>query len=357
MRGTDRPSLLYITPVTPADAGNGLAMRSANVLRALVQHYDVTVLILPIYPSGPSGKLPNWLKKSTTKIHRAPSAAPLRNKRFDVVHLFRMATLPYVEDTFTPENVGAWHIDLDDVESQLGNRSTAGIERRLLETWDRVYVCSEADRSYLTGMTPTHRAEVVVLPNSVALPRNTTPLPGGNPRQLLMAGTMSYRPNAEGAIWFCREVLPIIREQTPVPVSISLVGTGPPADVRELGYIPEVRHIGPVPVMDPWYDRADIVIAPILEGGGTRIKILEALAYRRPVVSTTVGAKGLDLRNGHELLIADRPQPFAQHCLRLIREPQIGQQIAAQGRDVVEALYSHEQVAANFIPSTRMQPR
>lgn len=354
MRGTNRPTLLYITPVQPADAGNGLAMRAANVLRALVLHYDVTVLILPIYPSGPSGRLPGWLKRDTRQILRKPSVTAVRTKRFDVVHLFRMATLPFVEEMFNSGNVGAWHIDLDDIESQLAGSTSAGIERWLLETWDRVYACSDADRNLLISLVPEHRAEVVVLPNSIAVPQSATPLPTSIPRQLLMAGTMSYRPNADGAIWFCREVLPIIREQTPIPISIALVGTGPPQDVQELGYIPEVRHVGPVPAMGPWYEQADIVLAPILEGGGTRIKILEALAHCRPVVSTTIGAHGLALTNGRDLLIADRPQPFAQHCLRLIQHPQVGRQIAAQGREAVAARYSHEQIAAKFIPAVRM---
>lgn len=355
MRGTDRPTLLYITPVTPAETGNGLAMRAANVLRVLVRHYQITVLILPIYPSGPSGDLPKWVRKQTKRIVR--SVPDVRNQRFDIVHLFRLVTLDIAEQELIPANIWQWHIDLDDVESRLPGSTTADIERRVLENWDRVYVCSEDDRTYLDEQVPGHRAEIVVLPNAVAVPETVVPPPNGMPRHLLMTGTLGYQPNAEGAIWFCREVLPIIREATPVPVEVSLVGPGAPQEVLDLHYLPEVRHIGPVPEMAPWYRRADIVLAPILVGGGTRIKVLEALAFGRPVVSTRTGAQGLDLADGHDLLLADRPQPFAQCCLELIRNPAVGHRIATQGRETVARQYGHQAVVDGFTPAVLHQSR
>ena len=376
-----KPTLLYITPVVPSDSGNGLAMRAASVLSALVGVYRVSVLIIEKYPSGPGGHLPDWvtercddvrwaLPPPTRNASGSGSLAPAawieaaarayRHTEFDVIHVFRSATLPYV-DYYLTRNIDravTWHIDLDDVESRLPPALVPGdagkeqhLEEYLLSVWDRVYVCSALDRDYLQQAYPWHSAEIRVLPNSVSIPAEISDAPREVPIRLIMVGTLGYAPNADAAHWFCRDVLPAIRERTGVPFIVQLVGAGAPEDVQDLGYVPEVQYIGPVPDVAGCYRQADIAIVPLRYGGGTRIKILEALAFRRPVVSTSIGAEGLDLEHGQHLLVADRAHDFAMQCLKLIESEGLARSLAGQGHERVCDCYSRQAVSGELIRS------
>ena len=137
-----------------------------------------------------------------------------------------------------------------------------------------------------------------------------------------------------------------MREMSPLQVHLLVVGTGVTRDVLNLSHIPEVEVIGEVERIDSWYQRADLVIAPLRAGGGTRIKLIEALAYRLPVVSTTIGAEGLDMVDGKHLLIGDRPEVFARHCLRLLQDEPLAERLAAEGRRLVEDRYARSSTEA-----------
>ena len=289
---------------------------------------------------------------------------------FDVIHIFRMFTLKYAQrylDSATNQPA-TLQLDLDDVESRTQQRlarlysrhrldaeraeaehlaTRAEVtERQLLNSWDRIFVCSAEDMADLDARFPTHRAEIVVLPNRVLLPLEPPPPPRGTPLTLLCVGTLSYFPNADGVIWFCREVLPVIRELSAVQLRLLVVGTGATDEVRDLAHIPEVEIVGEVEGVDEWYQRADLVIVPLRAGGGTRIKLLEALAHQRPVVSTSIAAEGLAVIDGTHLLIGDRPAVFARHCLRLLQDEILANQLAANGRELVEERYALSEIEA-----------
>lgn len=387
--------LLYITPVAPADGGNGLAMRAASVLKILTEHYRVSVLIIPRYSSAAASDLPDWLSARCENVRWAAppvsyseldthnpaqisawteaAGRAYATEEFDIVHVFRMATLECSERYLsrTLDRAVEWHLDIDDVESRTLerlhalNQRRAGVaatqaemrqrdglaatERQILRTWDRVYVCSPADREYLAGQVAERRAGIVVLPNSVNVPDDPESAPRAAPITMLFVGTYGYLPNDDAAVWFCREILPVIREMTPLPVRVMLAGSGVSAEVESLGHIPEVDIIGPVARIDDCYRQADIVIVPLRAGGGTRIKILEALAHRRPVVSTSLGAEGLDLVNEREILIADRAHYFARQCLRLIGDARLAGRISENGRERVKRDYRPDAVAERVI--------
>lgn len=347
-----RRTMLYITPVVPADTGNGLAMRAASVLRRLARDHDVSLLSIPLYPPGPGqtgDTLPEWVHHECVAARRLDTENPAYpGERFDIVHVYRLASVPHARPYVTM--AAEWHLDLDDVESRTFARiaklalqpasqqaiaRAARQEEHVLHTWQRVYVCSDVDRSWLLATHPATSADVVVLPNVVALPPDPPASRHQPPITFLFVGTLAYAPNADGIVWFCREVLPTIRELTPVPVKVCIVGVGASDEVRQLEHIPEVQYVGPVDRLDEWYVQADIVIAPLRAGGGTRIKILEALAHRRPVVSTTIGAEGLSLHDETHLLIADRPRHFAEHCLRLIGDAALAHRLADDGHAAV----------------------
>src|SRR5690606_8058639 len=136
------------------------------------------------------------------------------------------------------------------------------------------------------------------------------PLTESEPATIVFIGAMRYRPNAEGARWLVEAILPLTRRSIP-DLQVCIVCADPPPDVLALGATPGVTVTGTVPDVRPWLQRATAVVIPLLSGGGTRLKILEAFSAGRPVISTTIGAAGLDAVDGDHLLIADRPEQFA----------------------------------------------
>jgi glycosyltransferase involved in cell wall biosynthesis len=140
-------------------------------------------------------------------------------------------------------------------------------------------------------------------------------------------------------------VLPMIRRVAPRPFTVSIVGAGIAAGLDRLGDIHEIRLRGAVPDVAPWYRASHAAIVPLRAGGGTRIKIIEAFSYRRPVVSTSVGSEGLAVRNDEHLLIADTPFDFARACARLMAEPDLSTRLVESAYALFTAAYSTESLA------------
>jgi glycosyltransferase involved in cell wall biosynthesis len=211
-------------------------------------------------------------------------------------------------------------------------------ERRTIRGWrnfqrsvaagvDRVVVCSELDlkRSGLPN--------AMVIPNTYDLPE----MPVGKkrtevPPTLLFHGSLEYLPNEDAAGWLVGEIAPRIRSRLP-EARIRLVGV-PSSAVKQLDNPPAVTVVGSVGTMESELVRADIVITPIRFGSGTRIKIIEAFAHRIPVVSTTIGAEGLFVEDGHHLLLADRPEELALACERLIVDPELRNRLVDAAHDL-----------------------
>jgi glycosyltransferase involved in cell wall biosynthesis len=126
---------------------------------------------------------------------------------------------------------------------------------------------------------------------------------------------------------------------------VNIVGFGDASPLRPLIGIPEVRLIGAVSDVRPWMEKTHAVIAPLRAGGGTRIKILEAFSFQRPVVSTSIGIEGIDARDGEHLLIADTPKRFAEQCLRLMNDAALRERLAANAMVLTEDQYSMDALA------------
>jgi glycosyltransferase involved in cell wall biosynthesis len=130
---------------------------------------------------------------------------------------------------------------------------------------------------------------------------------------------MQWYPNAEAMIWFAREVWPRIREAVP-SVEMDLIGRHPPREVTKLASEdPAFRVRGFVDDVRPFIDGASVYVVPIRVGGGTRLKILDAMAMGKAIVSHSIGAEGLELTRGRDILIADDAQDFATHVVDLLR--------------------------------------
>jgi glycosyltransferase involved in cell wall biosynthesis len=204
-------------------------------------------------------------------------------------------------------------------------------ERRLSRLPARATLCSERDRRRLRG------GNVRVLRNCVTVPATGTHGPE-IPHRLLLIGKMNYGPNHDSALFFCREILPLIRQAEP-RAHVLIVGREPEEEIVALHTGTDIVVTGTVDDVEPYFAQAAIVVVPLRAGGGTRVKILEALARGKAVVSTTIGAEGLGLRTGTELYLADRASEFARCCVTLMADPAARSALGAAGRRRIEKEY------------------
>ncbi len=149
---------------------------------------------------------------------------------------------------------------------------------------------------------------------------------------------MGYPPNVDAVLWFCREMLPRIQQQIH-DVKFLVVGHHPSPEIRKLDERPNITVTGHVSEMRPYYERASVCIVPLRAGGGTRLKILEAMALGRPVVSTSLGCEGLNVQHGQELLIADSPPKFVKGIIQLLQSRTLRELLAHHARTIVEEVY------------------
>jgi len=220
-------------------------------------------------------------------------------------------------------------------------------EQMICSRSDAVVAVSEPDRSALVQLVPDQLIDVV--PNGIELDEFPfpPPVPVQTPPTLVFTGKMDYRPNVDAILWFAQEVLPLIRAQKS-DVRLQVVGMTPHRRLFALEGVPGIEMTGTVEDVRPYVYRAAVYVVPLRVGGGTRFKVLEALASGKPLVSTSLGVEGLGLQDGRELLIADEPYAFAYAVLRLLDDQAGGSELcgtlAAAGRRFVESQFAWEQI-------------
>lgn len=237
------------------------------------------------------------------------------------------------------------------IKSQAGWRlrwwKTAQYVRHLLAEFDACTVPSVEEQACIAGVAPEHRAALPIIANGADL----TGLAGdyGQPEgdTLIFSGALSFNFNHDAMVYFLSEVWPLIRQQRP-NVTLRITGKTDTATQANLPPHPGVIFTGYVDDIRPVIARSMVSIAPLLQGGGTRLKILEAMALGVPVVATSKGAEGLAAEPGRDVLIADTPQSFAQAVLRLLQDAALRDTIRQNARNMVANRYDWQAIGAAF---------
>ncbi len=222
-------------------------------------------------------------------------------------------------------------------------------EFRVFETLDNVVVCSELEKRHLAGISGTDRVRVV--PNGVDCAYFHPPQKGyeRNPATVVFTGAMGYSPNSDAAVYFIREVMPILRKKAQ-GVRFAVVGRDPPAELMALGrQWADVIVTGKVPDVREHVWGARIFVVPIRKGAGTRLKVLEAFAMGIPTVSTSVGAEGIEFTPEQDLLLADDPASMADRIVELLQNPTQCEALGKRAMALARSRYDWNVVTAGLL--------
>ena len=381
----------------PVDTGGKI--RSFNILRHLARKHEVTTLSyyggerdreyetaiareLPgaqtIYTAAPESPL----AQSIDYVLRLPSAAPYAVKKFthskvrrDVARRLRdgsadvavcdflSASLNFPEVSRTPvvlfqHNVETmlWRRMASTEQSRLRRLSYA-IEARKMERYEtrtlrkfrHIIAVSEHDRRAMLTLAPG--CAITVVPTGVDTEKyHPAPSVSGNPPLIVFTGSMDWEPNIDAVEYFCSEVFPKVLAIFP-RARFQIVGRNPHARVRKLASA-SVEVTGTVPSVAEYLRNATVVIVPLRIGGGTRLKIFEAMAMRKALVSTSIGAEGLDVTSGHDCLLADDANSFATAILKVLEEPAL-RRTYEDNAAALAARYDWSQIALRFTDRLR----
>ena len=222
-------------------------------------------------------------------------------------------------------------------------------ERESLERFDLVLCVSDADRQTFSRLYPD---SVKAPPHVIKTGVDTeyfAPATEYAARRahLVFTGSMDWLPNEDGIQYFVREILPRVRQTEP-EATLSIIGRSPTPAVKRLAETAGIDVTGRVDDVRPHIAKGSVYIVPLRIGGGTRLKIFEAMAMGKAVVSTTVGAEGLPVTAGHDIIIADEPARFAQAVVHLIRDAELRERIERSARQLVVDRYDWSAVAEDF---------
>jgi glycosyltransferase involved in cell wall biosynthesis len=375
-----RRRILLLCPEPPAPPTWGFALRVYHLGRELARRHDVTLLT---YDHGDPSR--DWRRlEKLFRVERVEAPGTLRNKRLGQLrhllsrHSFHLGSLlsPAMQHALD-ELTGRECFDVIQVESsQMAGfdfpagpalildehnvehdllrqvaAAEASLPRRLYQSveyrkvrreevaaWRRADGCtvtSLQDERSVREAAPTTPTRVV--PNGVDLDHFTPGSGPVDPDAIVFVGSINYRPNTDAVLHFAERILPLVRLARP-QATFHVVGQGAPELVRRLEG-PRLHIVGGVADVRPHLAGAAVVAVPLRMGGGTRLKVLEALAMGQAVVSTSLGCEGIDVEQGRHLLIADDPEAFAAAVVRLMGDPDLRRELGLGGRDLVERRY------------------
>lgn len=380
--------ILFLSSWFPYPPINGSKLRAFNLLRELSRRHEVTLLSFAdqpdVNPAVPAlanmcravevveakpfrprsgGSRIGYLRAAPRSIVGTRShemerriGTRLAADSFDLLIASQLAVASYADSwrglpaVFEEVELGMLYEQFAQARSVL-HRARYGLTwikhrrylARLLRSFRACTVVSEPEREILSSAVPKH-PPITVIPNGVDLAgcRDVHEIP--HPNQLIFTGSFRYFANYDAMCWFVHEVYPLIRAHVP---DVQLTSTGDPAN-RRVPDAPNVVYTGHVEDVRPLVASAWISVAPVRVGGGTRMKILEAMALGTPVVATSKAAEGLDICHGIHLLIADTPHAFAEQVLHLLADHGLRLELSRNARSLVEARYNWNMIGHRF---------
>ena len=384
-----RLQVLFITEFLPWPLNTGGRIRTYHLLRQVALRHEVTLVTQE--PLGdPEGeeriralvsrlysvpmKPQSFIRKTLAAAFSLASARPyvamyshycralsrlirqlIRRERFDVVHLDHLDAAVYLQDCLSKPVL---YLDEHNYETNL-LRSThdntsklllrwylgsqlqklARFESQILRAVHAVGVVSAKDAAMITTVAPKTALEVI--PNGADLAFFDI-LRQPVPYRIVTVGSLDWLPNIEGIMWFLDNVWPAVHAARP-EATLHIVGRNPPRALFQRS-CKQVTVAGSVPDVRDYVTGASAFVVPLFAGGGTRLKVLEAMAMRVPIVSTSVGIEGIDCIHGKHVLIAEDAKDFACKLLELLDNPALGAQLATAGRALVEQHYSWDAI-------------
>jgi len=391
---TDPPNLrvLQFAPRTPWPLDTGAKLRNYHLARILAMQARISLLAFgdeqnntsaldPVYERivtvprlagysfakvlrGAVGRTPLPLLNYTTNEMSKRLAHVLAENDFDIVQvegIHLMNYLPVIRAARShPIVVCDWHNIESDLMGQYAEREqsvarktyarrTARLmnefEQRALNEFDGHIVVSEPDAERLRRMNS--RARIFVVENGVDVDYYASEQSAGKKR-VVFVGSMDYHANIDGAINFARNVWPAVRGKKPELV-FTIVGRDPSPEVRALSSKDGVEVTGSVDDVRPFYREAIAAVVPLNVGGGSRLKILEAMAAGVPVVSTKLGAEGLDSSDGENILLTDGPAEIGEAVIRIIDDNELAGRLIAGGYALIRERYDWSTLGAKLL--------
>ncbi len=390
--------ILMLNSEIPFPPITGAQSRSYHLLRGLSAEHDVTlvgfswdsqdspiicslpveVICVPWEPSGPYRKMHEgspsvsqaashhlayesaepWFVSYYNSATMESLLADLVSRAFDLIlieHSFMARFLPFLRpdvpkvlDMHNVHTLMAWRRVQEKSGSEQADalkefERTQSYERTVCSACQLCLCCSDQDAEAARRFLNIEHLKVI--PNGVDTAMMTIGKAPVTPGYLLFTGMMNYEPNREAVRYFVKEILPLIRAEVPY-ATFHIAGANPTPEVTALTADSVYIH-GSVPDMRPYFHQASVVVVPLLHGGGTRLKILDAAACGKPIVSTSVGAEGLNFVDGRGLLIADSAPRFAQTVVGLLSNPDRQAELSRWARRAAET-YDWSDIASEF---------
>lgn len=386
--------VLFLSTWFPTPPDNGSKLRAYHLLRALAQEHAVTLVsfafdtarpaepgelrawcrdirVVPLDPFAVNraGTLRTFLSPRPMASRPVPAMSQLvadvrRSGPFDAI----VASTEMMADyALQPPSGAARILEEHNAMTRWAHEryeGTSGVvqrarcwaswqkgrwyEARTYPRFDLITMVSEADRRAALDAVGAGQPRVEVIPNGVDCAHNRPGLVQPQSNRLVFNGSLTYSANYDAMQWFLAQVWPRLRVQIPgtmltitgSTVGVDLAGLALDDNVRLTGFVEDVR----IPVAG-----AAVAIAPIRQGGGTRLKILEDMALGTPVVATSKGAEGLDVVDGEHLLLADDPATFTRRTVELLGDFGLRQRLAIKARRLVEERYEWQAIGARFV--------